>query len=225
MSKEKLINLKMPYYSKGEEIFSLTTHIVGGGIGVLILLFSIILATLNQRNNIEIFSLIIYGISAIALYSVSSVYHGLHPHLVSKKVMRIIDHCTIYFLIAGTYTPICVMTMKDTSCLPIILSIEWIGAFVGMLLNAIDLSSKKVQAISMAMYIIMGWAIVLVPGAVKCLAFDEFIFILSGGIAYTVGSILYGIGHKKKWFHPIFHIFVDLGTIIQFIGVLLIIIR
>ena len=156
MSKEKFINLKMPYYSKGEEIFSLTTHIVGGGIGVLILLFSIILATLNQRNNIEIFSLIIYGISAIALYSVSSVYHGLHPHLISKKVMRIIDHCTIYFLIAGTYTPICVMTMKDTSCLPIILSIEWIGAFVGILLNAIDLSSKKVQAISMAMYIIMG---------------------------------------------------------------------
>lgn len=225
MSKEKFINLKMPYYSKGEEIFSLTTHIVGGGIGVLILIFSLILASLNQRSNIEMLSLVLYGISAITLYSVSSVYHGLSPRLTSKKVMRIIDHCTIYFLIAGTYTPICVMAMKDTPYLPIVLSIEWIGALSGIMLNAIDLSSKKIQTISMAMYIIMGWAIVLVPGAVKCLELDEFIFILSGGIAYTIGSILYGIGHKKKWFHPIFHIFVDIGTIIQFIGILFIIMK
>lgn len=170
MSKEKFMNLKMPYYSKGEEIFSLTTHIVGGGIGVLILIFSLILASLNQRSNIEMLSLVLYGISAITLYSVSSVYHGLSPQLTSKKVMRIIDHCTIYFLIAGTYTPICVMAMKDTPYLPIVLSIEWIGALSGIMLNAIDLSSKKIQTISMAMYIIMGWAIVLVPGAVNALS-------------------------------------------------------
>ena len=104
MSRTPLRDRKLPDYTRGEDIANMVTHIVGGAMGVVTLVLGILLAAFH-RNVWGVVSVSIYGATMIALYSVSSVYHGLKPGM-GKKVMQVIDHCTIYFLIAGTYTPI-----------------------------------------------------------------------------------------------------------------------
>ena len=103
MKRTKLSDRQLPDYSRGEELMNMITHIVGGGLGVIVLLTCVVRAALNQ-DYYGIVSCTIYGTTFITMFTISSVYHGLKPGM-SKKVMQVIDHCTIYFLICGTYTP------------------------------------------------------------------------------------------------------------------------
>ena len=216
----KRIPLKMrrlPCYCRGEEIMNMVTHIVGGALGVLVLL----LCLLRADGAMEVVGAAVYGGSMIALYAVSSVYHGLHPNM-GKKVMQVIDHCTIYMLIAGTYTPI--MLVAFVPVYPVIgwglLAAQWALAALAATLTAIDL--KKYNAFSMVCYILMGWGIIFfLPQAVEVLGRQGFALLLAGGITYTVGAILYGIGSRKSWYHSIFHIFVVLGSFGQFLAIFL----
>lgn len=225
MSLNKLKGQKLPTYTKGEEIFNYVSHIVGGAMGVVFLVLGIILCAKNNIPVLGIFGIIVYGISIITLYTISSVYHGLSPRFTSKKVLRILDHCTIYLLIAGTYTPVIAIALQGTWIGILMFVIEWVGATVGILLNALDMTNKFVKLISMILYIVMGWAIIFVPQALSFISTPAFVFILIGGICYTVGVIFYSVGAKKKWFHSIFHIFCDLGTLTQFFGIIFIIIQ
>ena len=224
MSKQKIKEMGMPVYSKGEELFNVISHAIGAVIGFGSLILFIILAISKHLSAGGTTGLIIYSLTIIFLYLASSIYHGLKPNTFRKRVARIIDHCTIYVLIAGTYTPIAIMALDSITCL-IILLIEWIGALIGILLNAYDLSSKKVLIIAMFLYLIMGWALILVPNIVDILSLEAFLFILIGGIVYTVGVIFYGIGHNKKWFHSAFHVFCVVGTIVQEIGIIILLLN
>ena len=224
MSKRKIEKMGMPVYSKGEELFNVVSHAIGAVIGFGSLILFIILAIKKQLSAGVTIGLIVYSLTIIFLYLASSIYHGINPNTYKKKVARIVDHCTIYVLIAGTYTPIAIMALDSTTCL-IILLIEWIGALIGILLNAYDLSSKKVLIIAMFLYLIMGWALILVPNIINILSLEVFLFILIGGIIYTLGVIFYGIGHNKKWFHSIFHIFCVLGTIVQEVGIIILLLN
>ena len=139
-----------------------------------------------------------------------------------KKVMQVIDHCTIYFLIAGTYTVIVLSAIRPRY--PLLgwglFAFEWVMAAIATTLTAIDL--KKYNVISMICYIGLGWAIIpFARQALEVLTLPGFLFLLSGGIAYTIGAVLYGIGSKRKWMHSVFHIFVVLGSVLQFFAVLL----
>ena len=157
----------------------------------------------------------------IALYSVSSVYHGLKPGM-GKKVMQVIDHCTIYFLICGTYTVIALSAIR-----PVypklgwwLSGFEWTMAVIATVLTAIDLRAYRV--FSMICYIGMGWAIIpFAKQTIQVLTVPGFVLLLLGGIAYTIGSVLYGLGKTKKWMHSVFHIFVVLGAVLQYFAVLL----
>lgn len=220
MTYQKLITEPMPKYSLGEEIFNYVSHIVGGAIGIFIVVFCSIYGGINHIGGLNILSLIVFGVTTICLYTMSSLYHGLKPNSLSKRIFRIFDHCTIYLLIAGTYTPICVIGLKNTSYCYIILLIEWLGAAIGVTLNALDMNNKYVKIISMILYIILGWGIIAIPGAVKLLSNYQFLMILLGGIGYTIGVIFFSLGSKKKWFHSIFHIFCCIGTILQMFGIL-----
>ena len=207
----------MPRYSVGEETMNMVTHIVGGALGVL----ALILCLLRANTAAAWVGAAIYGGSMIALYAVSSVYHGLRPNM-GKRVMQVIDHCTIYMLIAGTYTPI--MLVAFVPVYPMIgwglLAAQWGLAALAATLTAIDL--KKYNAFSMVCYILMGWGIIFfLPQAMVVLGQQGFSLLLAGGITYTVGAILYGIGSKKPWFHSIFHIFVVLGSFLQFLAIFL----
>lgn len=216
----KLSDRLLPDYTRGEEIMNTVTHIVGGGLGILVLLLCLI-RSLLRHNPMGIVTSVIYGFSMIALYTVSSVYHGLHPNM-GKKVLQIIDHCTIYALIAGTYTPIVLCSIAPVR--PWIgwglLVMEWGLAALAITLTAIDL--KKYNVFSMICYIGMGWAILpFLKLMTELLTMPGFWLLLSGGIAYTIGAVLYGIGSKMRWMHSVFHIFVVIGSLLQFLCILL----
>ena len=210
----------LPTYSRGEELMNMITHIVGGGLGVVVLLSCVIRAALNN-NFFGILSCTIYGTTFITMFTISSVYHGLAPGM-GKKVMQVIDHCTIYFLIAGTYTAVLLSALRPVY--PVLawglFGFEWGLCALAATLTAIDL--KKYNVFSMICYIGMGWAVLpFWRQTLTVLTAPGFGYLLAGGIAYTIGAVLYGIGAKKQWMHSIFHIFVVLGSFLQFLSILL----
>ena len=210
----------LPDYTKGEEIMNMVTHIVGGGLGVIVLILCVLRSAL-RGNTLGVVGSAIYGGTMVILYAVSSVYHGLRPST-GKKVMQVIDHCTIYFLITGTYTPILLAGFVPND--PLIgwglLAMEWGLGFLAATLTAIDL--KKYTVLSMVCYICMGWAILpFIPQTVAIMTRPGFLLLLSGGIAYTLGAIFYGIGSKRHWIHSVFHIFVVIGSMLQFLSIFL----
>ena len=220
MKRTRLSERKLPDYSQGEELMNMITHIVGGGLGVIVLLTCVIRAALRQ-NYYGIFSCTIYGTTFITMFTISSVYHGLNAGM-GKKVMQVIDHCTIYFLIAGTYTAVVLSAIR--TAYPILgwglFIFEWTLALIAATLTAIDL--KKYEVFSMVCYIGMGWAVIpFWRQTLETMTLPGFLLLLSGGIAYTVGSVLYGLGKKRKWMHSTFHIFVVLGALLQYLAVLL----
>ena len=219
MKRTKLSDRRLPDYTRGEEIMNMVTHIVGGALGIAALTLCVIQAAL-RGNVYGIVTSAIYGTTMITMYTISSVYHGLKPNL-GKKVMQVIDHCTIYFLIAGTYTVVVLSALR-----PVypklgwgIFAFEWAMVLLATTFTAIDL--KKYGVFSMICYIGMGWAIIpFWRPVLTVLGPLGFGLLLAGGIAYTIGSILYGLGKKKKWMHSVFHIFVVLGSLLQFFAVL-----
>lgn len=219
MSRTKLKDRLLPDYTKGEEVFNTVSHIVGGGFGIIALISCVIVSAL--KNDVwEIVGSSIYGFSLILLYTISSVYHGLNKNT-GKKVMQIIDHCAIFFLIAGTYTPILLGPIRRYSaawCWSIF-ALVWGCAVVGIVFNAIDL--KNYAKFSMICYIGMGWCIVL-SGKIAIAAIGSlgFLWLLAGGISYTIGAVLYGLGAKRRYMHSIFHLFVVIGSILQYISII-----
>ncbi len=197
---------------------NMVTHIVGGAMAIVITLLCL---CKSVGSPISTASCAIYGGSMTALYAVSSVYHGLRAGT-GKKVMQVIDHCTIYFLIAGTYTPIMLLGFIDRD--PVIgwglLALEWGLSILACVLTAIDLRRYKV--FSMFCYILTGWAIIFfIPQAIAAFQPDGFLLLLSGGISYSIGAICFGFGRKVRWMHAIFHIFVVLGSFLQFLSIYL----
>lgn len=220
MRRTKLKDRILPNYTKGEEIFNMTSHIVGGGLGVTALVLCVIFAAIHH-NVYGVVSSAIYGATLIVLYTMSSIYHGLNKRLTAKKVLQVIDHCSIFLLIAGSYTPFTLCTLREYSP-----SLGWSifgiilgAAILGIVLNAIDL--KKYKVFSMICYLAMGWCIII-RGALlpQLLTMPGFILLILGGIAYTIGAILYGLGKKKKWMHSVFHIACVIGSLLHFICIL-----
>ena len=218
---KNLLKISIPKYTFKQEVFNSVSHFLGVPLGIATIVISFILYFVNHLALGYFIGLLVFGISIVALYMVSGLYHSESPNKpVNKKVKRVLDHCTIYLLIAGTYTPICIYIASINLIGVVVLIIEWFMAIVGILINAIDFTNKYVKAISMFLYLALGW-MVLFSGAFIYLPFNAFLFILIGGILYTVGSVLYGVGHKNLSFHSIFHVFVLLGTIFQSVGVFL----
>ncbi|MBQ2765256.1 MAG: hemolysin III family protein [Firmicutes bacterium] len=214
-----LAQRQLPVYTIGEERMNMITHIIGGAIGVAVLVFCILIAA-SHDNVWGIVGGSIYGASLIALYTVSSVYHGLKPGF-AKKVMQVVDHCTIYFLIAGTYTPILLSAIRPLypTLSWVIFGAQWGIALIAAALTAIDL--KKYSKFSMFCYLLMGWMVILaLKPTLEAVGWAGFWWLLAGGIFYTVGAVLYALGKKKKYFHSVFHIFVDLGSITQAVCIL-----
>lgn len=221
MTRTKLKDRILPDYTKGEEIFNMTSHIVGGSFGIVALVLCIVFAAIHH-NGYAVVSSAIYGVMMIILYTMSSIYHGLKPQRKAKKVFQVLDHCSIFLLIAGSYTPFCLVTFREYNAVLgwTIFGIIWAIAILGITLNAVDI--KKYKVFSMICYLGMGWCIIFTAKLLpKLLGIPGLILLVSGGIAYTVGAILYGLGRKKRYMHSIFHLFILLGSILQFFCILL----
>lgn len=217
----KLAERKLPNYTRGEEIFNMVTHIVGAAFGVVMLVLGIVFAAV--RGHVAgVLTAIVFGLSLIVLYTMSAVYHGLSPRIKGKKVMQILDHCSVFLLIAGSYTPltICALVPANPVLGWTIFALVWIVSIIGIILNSIDI--KEYQAFSMICYLGLGWCIVVsFPVLVSVLPAIAIWLLLLGGIAYTLGAILFGLGCKIKYMHSIFHIFCVLGSILQAIMILI----
>lgn len=221
MNRIKLADRILPTYTKGEEISNMVSHIMGGVLGIVAIVLCSVFAGIHH-NAYGVISGVIFGISMIILYTMSSIYHGLKPNTTAKKVFQILDHCTIFILIAGSYTPFALCTLREynTALGWTIFGIIWGLAAIGITLNSIDL--KRYKVFSMICYLAMGWCIILKINILPSLITNMgFILLLAGGIVYTLGAILYGLGKKYKYMHFIFHICVILGSFLHFMCILL----
>ena len=219
MNRTPLSQRHLPDYTRGEEIFHMVSHIVGAGLAVVMLAICVVFAAIHG-DAWDVVGNAVYGVSMVALYTMSAVYHGLRPGT-GKKVMQVIDHCTIYFLIAGTYTPVLFGAIRPESPVTawLLFGVVWGLAALAAALTAIDL--KKYRVFSMVCYIGIGWCVVFAARQlIAAVALPGILLLLAGGIAYTVGAVLYGLGKKKRWMHGAFHLFCILGSVLQFFCIL-----
>lgn len=218
MKHTRLCDRQLPNYTRGEEIFNMVSHIAGGAFGIAALVLCVVRAAIHG-SAWGVVSSCIYGASIILLYTMSCIYHGLKPEM-AKKVFQVLDHCTIYFLIAGTYTPIlfCAMRPHSPGWAWVLSGVVWGCAAAATVFTAIDL--KRYAKLSMFCYLAMGWCILIaIKPTLASVPWQALVWILLGGIVYTVGAVLYGLGKTRRWMHSIFHLFVLLGTLFQFFGI------
>ena len=211
---------RQPVYTKGEELFNAVSHIVGAGLGMLFCIASFLVASRDPSVN-KYVAAGIYSFTVIALYTMSALYHFL-PQGTAKRIFRIFDHCSIFLLIAGCYTPFCLVAFWSPPVGKIIFAVEWGLALLGITFNAINMEWKAVKVISHISYVVMGWMIVFIlPIFLDSVSLACFLWLLAGGVFYTVGIVFYALGRKKSYMHCIWHVFVLLGSVFQFVSIIL----
>ena len=215
VKRTKLADRVLPFYTRAEELVNTVTHGVGIPLSIAALVLCIMKAV-THRGVVEIVASSVYGGCMILVYSMSALYHGLKPGM-GKKVLQVLDHCAIYFLIAGSYTLVCLGAIRRAQ--PVlgwsIFCLEWALTALAATLTAIDL--KKFETFSTVCYIGMGWAIVPLAGKLwSILGPAGFALTLGGGIAYTLGAVLCNVGTRVRWMHSIFHLLVVAGSTLHF---------
>lgn len=201
-------------YTLGEEIFNSVTHGVGSLLSIAGTVVLIVFSAINS-DAFAVVSSAVYGASLIILYTMSTLYHSITNEK-AKKFFRIMDHNTIFFLIAGTYTPYTLAVLRSPLGW-VLFGIVWGAAAIGIVLNSIDL--EKFSKISVVCYIAMGWVIIIaVKPLMSSMPFISFALLVAGGIFYTIGVIFYAI-KKVKYFHSVWHIFTVIGSALHYFSV------
>lgn len=207
--------IKLKKYSLGEEIFSGVAHCVGALLAIAATVLLIVFSALHH-NTMGVVGSSIYGGTMIVLYTMSTLYHALTNEK-AKKVFRVFDHCSIFLLIAGTYTPYCLCTLWGSGGLGILIAI-WLCAVLGIVFNAIAL--EKVKTVSLIFYVVMGLAILFrLPALLQLLPLGGVVWMCLAGAVYILGIIFYL--WKVKYMHSIWHLFVLGGSICFFFSIFL----
>lgn len=215
------ILLQKKYTFNGQTLTEEISNAISHGVGALLAAAGtgiIVVRAAMQGDLMAVLSTSLYGASLVILYLVSTLYHSFTSSK-AKKLFRIFDHCSIFLLIWGTYTPVALSLIGGRTGMAIFL-FQSICAIVGIILNVIDLNKWK--SVSLILYVLMGWAIVINAAPVISLVDGRAItLLLSGGISYTVGIYFYVLSKKAKFTHFIWHLFVLLGSILQYFFVFL----
>ena len=202
--------IKIPKYTLGEELINSISHGIGAGLAIA----ALVLCIVKSKNAWSIVSTSIYGSFMIILYIISCIYHALSPKVKGKKVLRVIDHCNVFLMLAGTYMPICLSLLNRTLGW-IVFSIVWTITIIAIILNSINVD--KYQLASVICHLLLGWgSLIIINPLIKASSLHAVWVLIIGGIIYTIGSILYGIGRKIPYMHSVFHFFVLGGSIIHF---------
>ena len=202
----------LPRYTVGEEIFNSVSHGVGAllavaGTGVLITLAAC------RGDALCVVACCVYSLSLIILYTMSTLYHAF-PFEKVKKLFRIFDHASIFILIAGSYTPFCLLALRGNPKGLMVAAVVWVCAVIGIVMNAVSL--EKTKSIALILYVVMGWAIVFVMGDVtRTLWGNGFWLLVAGGLCYTGGLIFYAA--KKRFMHSVWHLFVLGGSVLHYL--------
>lgn len=212
VKQRKLIN---NFYTLGEEIFSSITHGIGALLGIAALVLAVVFAAI-YGDAMGVVSAAIYGSTMIIMYTMSTLYHAL-THKTAKKIFRIFDHCSIFLLIAGTYTPYTLVTLRGAIGW-VLFGLVWASAILGIIFNSINM--EKYKKFTMASYIVTGWVIIFaIKPLINNMKTGGIILLLAGGVLYTLGVIFYKI--KIPYAHPIWHLFVLSGSVCHFFSILL----
>lgn len=199
-------------YTIGEEIFNSISHGLGALLGIVGMVILIMLSAIHG-SGLALGTSIVYGISLIMLYTMSTLYHAIASPK-AKGVLRIFDHTSIFFLIAGTYTPFCLVALEGNPRGILVAAIVWLCAVLGIVLNAVSL--EKTEKFGTVLYVFMGWSVIMViKDIIAVLPTPAFWLLLLGGISYTGGLIFYAI--KKKYMHSIWHLFVLTGSVLHYL--------
>ena len=219
MKRTKLADRKLPDYTRGEEIFNMVSHIVGGGFGVIALGLCTGF-TIYHKNWWGLAGGIFYGLMMIYLYTISSVYHGLIPEK-PKKVMQVLDHCTIFALIFGTYVPVLLTGIRENYIVLFWITLAILIASTAVCVTFTAIDFKKYAVIANIGYFGIGWAsLLLLYPMYKVYGLTFVLWIFFGGVSYTVGIIFFILQKKKRYMHSIFHLFILLGSVLHFIPIL-----
>lgn len=204
------LNIRIPHYSLGEEIFNAVSH----GIGGLLSVPALVLMLLRAGGPLAVVSVSLFGAAMAVLYVISCVYHALSPRTEGKKVLRVIDHCNVFLLVMCTYTPVSLLGVGGALGWAL-LSVVSAFAVTGIVFNAIRVDQFK--ALSVVCHLVSGWSILLgVPRLLETMGRGGVMFLLLGGVLYSAGAALYGMGAKKKYMHSLFHLFCLAGTFFHF---------
>lgn len=207
--------ITIPEYSLSEEIINAITHGIGAIFSIVALVVLIIKA--SSKGSLALTCAVIYGISLILLYTISTIYHSLSKKLIGKKVLRVIDHCNVYLLVYATIIPVTLLGITGKSGW-ICFSITSLVTLIGITLTCINI--EKTQVLEVICHLINGWSILLyLKPLIANITTVGVLFIFLGGVVYSLGAILYGLGVKKKYMHSIFHVFCLIATILHFIAI------
>ena len=212
---------KIRQYTFGEEIGNSVSH----GVMALALLGGIAPMAIKAYTHggetyqpLRAFSVTIFMCSLFLMFMFSSLYHSMKAQTPQKRVMQILDHIFIYFAIAGTYTPICLIVIGGWQGITIV-ALQWVMVLFGILYKSI--SRRRIPKISLTIYLVMGWSVVFIAPMFFCNAsLGLQIFILIGGVFYSAGTFFYA-KQEKRFFHMVWHFFVNLGAVCHFLGILL----
>lgn len=221
------LNLELPRPKRAREErtpydalrpWSAITHGVGAGLALIGAVYLLICSALaGNWRNVVLFA--IYGASMVCLYTASTLYHCLRTCVPTRLALRKYDHCSIYLLIAGSYTPICMAVLERRVGLPLLVCI-WALAAAGITLTIGNGNIPRL--VSSLIYLFMGWlAVFAIVPLYRALSAEGFFWLLAGGILYTVGGVLYALkwpGRENPRFgcHEIFHVFIVLGSVCHF---------
>ena len=207
---KKKLNILVPKYSLGEELFNSISH----GIGALLSIAALVLMTVKAKGALSETCVSLFGSTMIILYTISCIYHALSPNIEGKKVLRVIDHCNVYLLVLGTYIPVSLIGI-GSSLGWVFFSIVTVVTITGISLSSTGID--KYSVLEVICHLVSGWAALFaIPRLLQNIGFYGLLFLILGGVMYTIGSILYGLGSNKKYMHCLFHIFCLLGTFFHF---------
>ena len=207
---KKLQMISLPKYSLGEELFNSISH----GLGALLGLAALVLMAVRARSASAMVSVCLFGLAMVQLYAVSCVYHGLSPRLLGKKILRVIDHCNVYLLVLGTYIPVSLLGVGGVRGW-LLLGLVCLCTALGVVCTAVNVD--RYQLVSVICHLLSGWSILLgLPQLLAHVGLPGLVWMVLGGVMYSIGAVLYGLGKRKKYRHCVFHIFCLLGTFCHF---------
>lgn len=209
------MSIRIPKYSLSEELINSISH----GLCAIFSIVALVLMLVRANTPLEYVTVSIFGTTMIILYVISCVYHALSPRLTGKKVLRVIDHCNVFLLVFGTYIPIALLGVGGALG-------WWLFGFValtttiGITLTAVN--TDRFQLLEVICHLLNGWSVLIaLPQLYHHMGFTGVLLLILGGVAYSIGAIIYNLGAKRKYFHSVFHFFCIAGTVLQWLSIYL----
>lgn len=214
---KKKERISIPSYTLSEELINSISHGIAAAFSIWGLVMLIIKA--SNEGAMAVTTVTLFGTTMILLYTISCIYHALSPRITGKKVLRVIDHCNVFLLVFGTIIPIALVGMKGV-CGWVYFGIVGFVTLLGIIFSAIDVD--KNEKIEVVCHLMNGWsAILFIKPLIAGVGVVGLIFIILGGVMYSIGALLYGLSSKKKYMHSVFHFFCIAGSIFHYLAIYL----